>query len=342
MITVVVPVYNSEKYLEECFNSLMEQSNQKFEIILVDDGSTDGSKELCNKYASERNLCEVLHIENSGPLIARRRGIAKAAGDYILCLDSDDCLRSDAIEILEECIQTHMPDLVLFDISKAYAKTFSGAKIGSGLYHEGLYRGKNLKEIKKAVCSGDFSNLANKVIKKEVFDLECDYSKYISLKHGEDWFQVFPVIDRVSSVFYLKEQLYFYRENIESSTHIFKYSQIHDLDIVFDRLNQYSKKWGAEYLSFADVAICRHVMWLIMGITEVDNRLESKKYLLEEAFQLIKNYCNEDVEKILKSLRFDFRLPLKQAYKGNYLFVLFASKVVNCIYKMICMARRLA
>ena len=89
-ISVIIPVYNTEKYLPSCIDSILAQTNVSFEIILVDDGSTDLSSSICDTYASKHNNIIVYHINNSGPATARNKGFNVAQGEYVTFTDSDD------------------------------------------------------------------------------------------------------------------------------------------------------------------------------------------------------------------------------------------------------------
>lgn len=100
MISVIVPVYNTREYLERCVDSLLKQTYPELEIILVDDGSTDGSGELCDRFAAESRQVRVFHKENGGSSSARNLGIENAAGDYIGFVDSDDYVDADMYERL--------------------------------------------------------------------------------------------------------------------------------------------------------------------------------------------------------------------------------------------------
>ena len=96
-ISVIIPVYNVEKWLNKCIDSILNQSYENFEIILVNDGSTDKSKDICDKYSKEDNRVKVFDILNSGQSVARNIGLKEAKGDYILFIDSDDYISDKAI-----------------------------------------------------------------------------------------------------------------------------------------------------------------------------------------------------------------------------------------------------
>lgn len=99
MVSVIIPVYNVEKYLSICIESVLNQTYKDYEIILVDDGSTDNSLAICNEYASENNKIKVIHQENKGLSGARNTGVNNSTGEYIFFLDSDDCIDARLLEI---------------------------------------------------------------------------------------------------------------------------------------------------------------------------------------------------------------------------------------------------
>ena len=100
MITVVVPVYNVKEYLEKSVGSIRNQTYKNLEIILVDDGSTDGSRELCDKFAGDDKRIRVIHKKNGGLSDARNCGIDNASGEFISFIDSDDYISENMIEKL--------------------------------------------------------------------------------------------------------------------------------------------------------------------------------------------------------------------------------------------------
>lgn len=113
-ISVIIPVYNVEKYLEECLESVYSQTVKPFEVILVDDGSPDKCGEICDTLAaSHPELTKVIHQENMGLGGARNTGISAATGDYLFFLDSDDTIDPDAIERLDRVIEKTGADMVL-------------------------------------------------------------------------------------------------------------------------------------------------------------------------------------------------------------------------------------
>ncbi len=124
LISIIVPVYNVEQYLKECLDSLISQTYKNIEIIIVDDGSTDKSGTICDKYAKKDNRIKVVHKENGGVSSARNTGISIANGEYITFVDSDDYIYKDAIyNLYDSCINSNS------DMAIGGVKDFKDGKI---------------------------------------------------------------------------------------------------------------------------------------------------------------------------------------------------------------------
>lgn len=144
LISVIIPVYNVEDYLRECVDSVINQTYKNLEIILVDDGSTDSSGKICDKYAEKDKRVRVVHKENSGPSKTRNVGLGHAKGKYIYFLDSDDYIEPNALELLVNTAESNGADLVFFD---ALSFSDDGAKIKQGYTIKGTYESKSGYEV---------------------------------------------------------------------------------------------------------------------------------------------------------------------------------------------------
>lgn len=116
-ISVVVPIYNSERYLHKCVDSLLKQTYSNIEVILVDDGSTDSSPKICDEYAALDKRVKVIHQKNARIGAARNNGIEASSGNYITFIDSDDYLELDAYEKCVELIMRYDPDIIQWDLT---------------------------------------------------------------------------------------------------------------------------------------------------------------------------------------------------------------------------------
>ena len=125
-VSIVVPIFNVEKYLEDCVKSLINQTYTNLEIILVDDGSTDESSEICDKYAKQDNRIRVIHKENGGPASARESGIDSATGEYLMIVDGDDWLDSTTVE---DCLSAMLSDERCECVMFSYVKEYPGSSV---------------------------------------------------------------------------------------------------------------------------------------------------------------------------------------------------------------------
>lgn len=136
VVSVIVPVYNAAPYLKRCIESITAQTYKNFELILVDDGSTDESGIICDRYAKADNRIRVIHQENAGVCAARNKGIEGLTGDFFLFLDSDDSLEPEALEVCIDRIILDASDVVVF----GRREIRNGEEINSGVYDNGVLR----------------------------------------------------------------------------------------------------------------------------------------------------------------------------------------------------------
>ena len=118
LISVIIPVYNAEDFLQICLDSVIGQSHTKIELILIDDGSTDKSRSICEQYALTDKRVKVFSQKNQGPAAARNNGVRHSRGDYIFFLDADDFIDKNSLKILIEAANQYQPDLVMGNFSK--------------------------------------------------------------------------------------------------------------------------------------------------------------------------------------------------------------------------------
>lgn len=120
LISVIIPVYNSEKFLEKCVNSVLNQSHKELDIILVDDGSSDKSGEICDQFAQNDTRVRVIHKKNRGVSVARNSGLEIAAGDYCTFVDSDDYIEPEMYQSMVDIVKQYNCDVVMCDCIKEF------------------------------------------------------------------------------------------------------------------------------------------------------------------------------------------------------------------------------
>ena len=213
-ISIIVPVYNVCKYLPRCLNSILAQTFHNFEVILVDDGSTDCSGKICDKYANQDNRIKVIHQHNSGVSSARNAALDIAQGKYIGFIDSDDWIAEDFYEILYNTLKTKQGDIAIcsFYISQNGKLICNNKK-------------KSIKVFRNSECIEMFlkseypfipSYTWNKLFKAHLFhDLKFDEK----LKVLEDEDLIYFLLLKKITVIYIDKPLYFYFFRVNSALH---------------------------------------------------------------------------------------------------------------------------
>ena len=228
----IIPVYNVIQYLDECIQSVLKQSYKDYEIILVDDGSTDGSEKLCDKYASEYEQIRVIHQKNAGVSVSRNVGIQAAQGEYFIFVDSDDVWIGDKLGLLAEKTKEE-PDIVAFEYQNFYEikelnerkSAFSLPEIPSDCDGE-----KFLKIILKAAVERSkfyHWNPCSYCYKKKFF-VENKF-RYPVGKTFEDLCLTYQVLLAAQKVTIVNKVIYGYRKSVATSiTKTHNYKNIND------------------------------------------------------------------------------------------------------------------
>lgn len=218
-VSVVVPVYNAEEYLNRCVDSLLKQTLKEIEIILVDDGSTDLSSQICDEYEKNNSNIKVLHLENGGPARARNKGIEIATGEYIGFADSDDYCHPEQFEKLYQNAKDNNSDIAMCSFFVDSVKGLEPIIIPfKSLYNSNA-------EIKNDVVKcfyGEYVHGLNSLWIK-IFRMSLLNDNNIrmdeTLKRAEDMWFVFDAL-KVSNVFsYINDNLYYYYQNESSIMH---------------------------------------------------------------------------------------------------------------------------
>lgn len=216
LISVIVPVYNVKKYLQQCVESIIVQSYKQLEILLVDDGSSDGSSELCDRLKSIDKRIQVYHKGNGGLSDARNFGIEHSSGDYLAFIDSDDALHKDFFFVLMEAQEKYNADIVGCGMTLYHdlAELPELFKINHK-YTERVFTSEDaLKEYFSP--SGDriiHHGLCMKIYKRELFSqIRFDIGKL-----HEDLYITYRLLDSAKAVVYVDSPYYFYFQNNSDS-----------------------------------------------------------------------------------------------------------------------------
>lgn len=223
---ILVPVYNVQKYIDQCIASVLEQTYQDFELVLVDDGSPDKCGAICDEYAENDERICVIHQENMGLIAARRIAVKHVLNtdyndsDYIIFLDSDDYLVPDALQGIYDAIIKTNCDMVIYGMNRVsngeIIKQFDGET------EEIIYDKRQL--YKKVLCSAAYNPLCRKAVSIKLLE-DTDYSKFYNISSGEDLLQSIPMYQKCKSAYFMNKSLYNYTANPGSITHNVDYSK---------------------------------------------------------------------------------------------------------------------
>lgn len=225
--SIIVPIYNTEQYLRQCVDSLLGQSFQDFQLVLVDDGSPDGAGAICDEYAAGDSRITVVHKENGGLVSARKAGLAVCTGEYVLNVDSDDYVSLDHLEKFAAAIREYHPQAVLCNVT-----LFSEQKQWEwkGKLPEGLYAGEDMGAIRaNLICSenGEHAILYNiwaAAVEREVYTpWQNAVPEYIS--RGEDLLVTAPMLAQCRTVYVMDHTGYYYRSNPTSIMNTFRINE---------------------------------------------------------------------------------------------------------------------
>ncbi|MBS6613126.1 MAG: glycosyltransferase family 2 protein [Anaerotruncus sp.] len=267
MISVIVPIYNVEKHLKKCINSITGQTNRNIEIILVNDGSPDGCLEICNEFAKKDSRIKVINKENGGLVSARKAGLAAASGEYIAFVDGDDYLKPTAMEIIETAIEKYSPDMVLFEFlsilpsgeiksdQNFFAEYARKAELSKKLYPTMLYDGRFYN-------FGIMPSCWSKVFKKELLEKELANVDN-SVKMGEDAAFTYPCLLDAKSVCMTDEPLYCYNIRPESMSNAYDKNLESIILLPYFRLKEKSRETGGVLDSQLDYYLIYLINFLI-------------------------------------------------------------------------------
>lgn len=218
--SIIVPIYNIEQFLPNCLESIIRQGRDDFEVVLVDDGSTDSSPSICDQYAHEYDFIKTVHKKNGGLVSARKAGANVSTGEYIMCVDGDDWIDKSYVSSMNNVIKEYNPDIVCCGYVQANEDQQKEKKWRG---RSGYYSRKNIvDEILPVLISNDAGiglspSVWAKAIRRSIY-IKNQMNVSDTIKIGEDGACTVPCIIDASSMYVMNECLYFYRYNPLSMT----------------------------------------------------------------------------------------------------------------------------
>lgn len=238
--SVIVTVYKVEPYLKACVDSILAQTFQDFELILVDDGSPDGAPALCDAYAARDSRVRVIHQPNAGVVRARQAGLRAAEGQYILFVDGDDWISPQYLTRGRELLEETQAELILFAFSDEYENNsrviynpapegmYDRAALEKQIFPE-LLMDRQMRHISHSCCGKIFFR---PLAEKGIFSVDA------SITLGEDMLSVLPVCLEAQNLYISREVMYFYRMREQSACHSFRMEHYRQVELVMKALER--------------------------------------------------------------------------------------------------------
>ncbi|MCR5704423.1 MAG: glycosyltransferase [Eubacterium sp.] len=318
--SIIIPVYQCEKYLESCVHSVLNQLNTDFEILLIDDGSSDGSAELADELASQNERIRVFHQQNSGAASARNRGIKESRGKYLLFFDADDSIEDKLFKNIDEIINEKERELIVFGVNFDYYRNdcMERSEVLS-CAHKGEYSVEQvMKEFENFFWDNSLSGTWNKVFSRKIIR-----ENNLQFQEGmiiyEDLNFVLSYLQHIKEIFFINQSFYHYRNELDNNRFSDRVSDLirlreNNSHLLFTQL-KLGEQYKNENKQFLKVSENLYLTFLRQNIMVNHYSVSEMKVLLPE-------YCSENQFKQLmqqgNELTDDNKKILGQIRQGDF------------------------
>ena len=306
-ISIIIPVYNVEKYLKTCLDSVINQTYQNLEIILVNDGSTDNSGKICEEYKRTNSRIILIHKKNEGLSAARNTGLGIATGEYISFLDSDDYISNDMLETLYNRLVKTQSDMSVCSIQYVDDRGKLLPSKSPFTFNDTVLDQNEFWKIYSSTGHTECVVAWNKLYKREILE----HLNYPKGKLREDEFLLHYIVDRCSRICTISEGLIFYRQRSDSIMgNINSKSKLDYIEACFERMDFYIKK--------------KNKFMIEETILRIIASVERDHVEFNENYKVLKAGIKSRIEKII---------PLMYSNRGKMILILYKYNIFS--YKMV-------
>lgn len=330
MFSVCIPAYNTGNTLAKCVDSVLCQAFKDYEIIIVDDGSTDNVAEIADSYSYKHSNLIVLHQENKGLFHARISAMKIAQGDFILSVDSDDWLEPDSLHVLNDYIDNTGCDLVLFNMCKVFD---DGTR-----KKEYIYGGESYIFNDRQILIKDFLNsskvnaFCRKAIKRDLLNLDV-LSAYPRISMSEDWIHSFYPILNATKIGYCSSIIYnYFKGNKQSLTYFLNKSYYFASQIIYKM--KVESDTLAEYATVIDFD--RQFLTMVSRTLVFSrSRIKNKESYYDYLYMIQQdNLFHEIYSRSLKKVSISIRWPLVLLNQNRLFFLLCSKQIISKIRRI--------
>lgn len=266
--SLILPIYNVQDYLEDCLSSIHNQNFKDFECLLIDDGSTDHSSDICERFVEEDSKFKYFYKKNGGFSDARNFGLDRAVGEYVFFIDSDDLISTNALSEVDSCISKHMSDIVYFDYKKFHAEKDEPLP-----QFELSVPSNSIRKISNVILTKKPNFAWARVAKREMYIKNCFPVGFIY----EDVLTSPLLSARARAVSYIEHELYGYRKRSNSITTGSAEKQFR----LFETLRLLKENVIRENIDikFYTTAFVNLIQSCLVSLVRIDDRKIRQKYI---------------------------------------------------------------
>ncbi|MBQ7920644.1 MAG: glycosyltransferase family 2 protein [Lachnospiraceae bacterium] len=311
-LTVIVPLYNQKSYIEECIESILSQSYEEISVIIVDDGSTDGSSDICEELAGKDSRIEVIHQENKGLAGARFAGLLATKTKYVTFVDADDFILPDSYIYALKAMENDI-DMIFFEITRYFNESYM--KKEHHTIEEGYYDRERIETVVFPKLIWNFErntpgidcSQCVRIVKTELLLGEYNNWKGKNLYYGEDAAITYPLYMRISSMQVISKSYYMHRQRVNSlPSYICDDNYFDQVTILYNRLLDRCSQYIGNY------DLKKQIQYFYMYSIEL-----KKKYYGDYAYHR------------------DFLFPFDRVSSGMRLVIYGAGEVGQAYYKQV-------
>lgn len=331
--SIIVPVYNSEKYLNDCLKSVFAQTCDDFELVLVDDESKDRSGEICEEWRKKYpNQIKVIHQKNTGVYVAKRNGIKASTGEFIYVIDNDDLIVSkNALDNIKANIKESKCDLVIFNATDNIETGHFLCNIP--FVDKSVFEGERLSIIyDEFLKTKNLHHIWMMVFKRDLFDWDYTYSeKFRMLRDGPSL--ILPIISSANKILYLKEIYYYWRvQNQNSASKHYDVVNLYEsIKHLHKRVIKYSETWKYKSSNTDSLIKSNYVMDICIAAIK-SRSIDTNATMSRKDF--VHTLANDEIfkeEYTIKNLKIYRKIVASCLYHKQYWAINMMSSMVGLI-----------
>lgn len=325
-ISIIVPVYNVEKYLNKCILSILEQSFTNFELILIDDGSKDNSGRICDGYRGRDSRIKVIHQENLGLSSARNVGLEASEGKYVTFIDSDDFIHPNMLEVLHSNILEKNADISICN----YDLVYKNMEVPKEFGHNKITVYTNIEGVKRIVEKSETSMIitCGKLYRRSLF---CEI-RYPVGKYHEDEFVTYKLLYKSTKIVTTSAKLYYYLQRSNSITgSAFSIKRLEKLEALEEAIMFFKNQNNKELAYLAEF---RYLLNIQIAYYRVKYEVNYNKGIMDKLKIQYNRKFNEFADVNMKSIPIIKRMLLRFFYIAPNIYCVLVRSYLICVSKL--------